>query len=65
MSETQTGGSEATYRVQVGLAECTVSGRTEQEAVRKAREKLNRDMPHMATVIGGILDKHFRVDRVT
>lgn len=64
MSETPDFAAENTYHVQVGLAECTVSGHTRQEAVRKAREKLNQEMPHMAKIIGGIMDKHFRVDQV-
>ena len=64
MSETQNAGSLSSYHVQVGLAECTVSGYSEKEAVKKARKKLNDEMPHMSKIISGIMDKHFRVDRL-
>jgi len=50
------------FRVRVGLAECTVSCQTEQEAVRIARRQLNDELPGMGDVIKGILDKEFRVD---
>jgi len=64
MSETQNAGSLNSYHVQVGIAEYTVSGYSEQEAVTKARKKLNEEMPHMSKIISGIMDKHFRVDRL-
>ncbi|HYW80232.1 MAG TPA: hypothetical protein VE890_11675 [Thermoguttaceae bacterium] len=65
MSETQdyVAGSN-TYEVTVGLAKCTVSGQTEKDAVTRAREELNRQMPHMTSVIYGINDNKFRVDQV-
>ncbi len=52
------------YRVQVGLAECTVTCASEQEAVHKARRQLKQEMPHLAQIIRGIQDKDFRVDAV-
>ena len=64
MSEVKDYLSEKRYRVRVGLAECTVSCRSSEEAVRKARAELNREMPHMVGVIRGIADKEFRVDQV-
>ena len=51
------------FSVRVGLAECTVSCQTEQEAVRMARRQLNDEMPQMRDVISGIRDKEFRVDQ--
>ncbi len=62
MNETSNSGVQKTYRVKVGLAECTVRGTSEQDAVHKARVHLNKEMPHMAGVIHGIMDKEFRVD---
>jgi len=53
-----------TYEVSVGLAKCTVSGRSEKDAVSRAREELKRQMPHMTSVIYGINDNKFRVDQV-
>ncbi|MBN1910478.1 MAG: hypothetical protein JW818_12110 [Pirellulales bacterium] len=54
-----------TYRVKVGLAECTVACGSPAEAVQYAREELRRQMPHMGTIIQGINDKEFRVDQVS
>ncbi len=62
MNETSDSGMQKTYRVKVGLAECTVRGASEQEAVHNARAHLNKELPHMAGVIRGIMDKEFRVD---
>lgn len=70
MSETQ--GSETqdyvrgdnTYQVTVGLAKCTVSGHSKKDAVSRARLELNRQMPHMTSVIYAINDNKFRVDQV-
>lgn len=53
-----------TYLVKVGLAECTVSCGSEREAVKLAKEELHVQMPQMGTIIHGIRDKEFRVDRV-
>jgi hypothetical protein len=64
MSETQDRLLQKRYRVCVGLAECTVSCRSEQEAIEKARRQLNQEMPKLAGVIRGIQDKEFRVDQV-
>ena len=65
MSETQDRvAGDHTYQVTVGLAKCTVSGRCEKDAVSGAREELNRQMPHMTSVIYGINDNKFRVDQV-
>ena len=64
MSESQDSTSEKRYHVQVGMAEYTVSCRSEDEAIRLARENLNKELPHMNNVIRGILDKEFRVDQV-
>ena len=64
MNGSENSGSEKTYHVRVGLAECTVSCTSEEEAVRMAREHLNKEMPQMTHVIRGILDKEFRVDQV-
>ena len=64
MNETQGHTADRTYHVTVGLAECTVSGQSEKEAVLKAREELNRQMPHMTNIIHGINDNRFRVDQV-
>ena len=61
MSTTQTLN---TYHVKVGLAECTVSCDSEQEAVKLAKGELCQQMPHMGTIIEGIRDKEFRVDQV-
>jgi len=63
MDESQGPTLDKRYHVRVGLAEYTVSCRSEQEAVHLAREKLHREMPHMSNVIRGILDKEFRVDQ--
>ena len=64
MSETRIPGMQKKYHVRIGLAQCTVAGDSEQEAVREARAHLNREMPQMAAVIRGIKDKEFRVDPV-
>jgi len=56
--------AERTYHVKVGLAECTVTCQSEQEAVAKARDELRRQMPHMGTIIQGINAREFRVDQV-
>jgi len=64
MNETQHSMPDKKYHVQVGLAECTVSCKSEKEAVRLARTRLTEKMPQMSEVIDGILDKHFRVDQV-
>lgn len=53
-----------TYHVTVGLAECTVSCGSENEAVKLAKHELCQQMPHMGTIIQGIRDKEFRVDQV-
>lgn len=52
------------FRVQVGLAECTVTCEDRKEAVQAARDHLCREMPHMVSAINGIRDKEFRVDQV-
>lgn len=52
------------YRVRVGLAECTVCGTSEDQAIQEARRQLNQEMPNLSEVIRGIKDKEFRVDRV-
>jgi len=52
------------YRVQVGLAECTVCGASEDQAIQEARRQLNQEMPKLSEIIRGIKDKEFRVDRV-
>jgi len=52
------------FHVRVGLAECTVSCRTQQEAVRLARVRIAEQMPQVRTVLQNILDKEFRVDQV-
>jgi hypothetical protein len=64
MSETSDFRPARKFRVKVGLAECTVTCESEQEAVRKARAELRNQMPHMSTVIQGIRDKEFRVDAI-
>ncbi len=64
MSQMQGLLSSKKYAVKVGLAECTVSCDSEQEAVRLARAELGRQMPQMWDVIQGIKDKEFRVDAV-
>jgi len=64
MSETHCPRPARTFRVKVGLAECTVTCESEQEAVCKARAELRNQMPHMITVIQGIQDKEFRVDPI-
>ena len=56
--------SQNTYHVQVGLAECTVSCGSENEAVKLAKDELCQQMPHMGTIIRGIRDKEFRIDQV-
>ncbi len=56
--------TQNTYHVKVGLAECTVSCGSKCEAVKLAKEELREQMPHMGTIIHGIRDKEFRVDRV-
>jgi hypothetical protein len=61
MSVTQ---SLNTYHVRVGLAECTVSCGSKNEAVKMAREELRQQMPHMGTIIQGIRENEFRVDQV-
>jgi hypothetical protein len=57
------GQNLAKFHVRVGLAECTVMCRTEQEAVRLARVKIGQEMPKVRTVLHNIHDKEFRVDR--
>ena len=64
MNEMQGHTADRTYRVTVGLAACTVSGQSEKEAVLRAREELNRQMPHLGSIICGIKDNKFRVDQV-
>ncbi|MBN1589066.1 MAG: hypothetical protein JW888_06095 [Pirellulales bacterium] len=56
--------TEKTYRVSVGRAEYTVSCRSKKEAIERARANLRHEMPHLGTVIQGIHEKEFRVDRV-
>ncbi len=64
MSEIKDRTSLKKFQVRVGLARYTVSCNSEQEAVRLARQQLNEEMPEMREVIGGIMDRHFRVDQV-
>ncbi len=64
MSEVQGSVTNKTYHVRLGIAEYTVSCRSEAEAVQEARDKLSHEMPQMASVIGNIMDKHIRVDQV-
>ena len=52
------------YRVRVGLAECTVCGTSEDQAIQEARRQLNQEMPRLSGVIRGIKDKESRVDQV-
>ncbi len=65
MSQTEDGLREKKYRVQVGLAQCTVSCRSATEAVRLARSQLADEMPQMWDVIQGIAEKEFRVDQIS
>jgi len=52
------------FHVQVGLAEYTLDCESEKEAVHIARQRLCKEMPHMRSVVDGILDRHFRVDAI-
>lgn len=52
------------WRVKVGLAECTVSCATQEEAVRKARTELQEKMPRFDLAIQNLGDQDFRVDQV-
>lgn len=52
------------WKVKVGLAECTVSCATPEEAVRKARAELRNRMPKFDLAIQNLGDQEFRVDPV-
>ncbi|MCX7428593.1 MAG: hypothetical protein NTW96_23575 [Planctomycetia bacterium] len=55
---------EKTFRVTVGVAECTVTCGSERGAVEETRSQFRQQMPHMGTAIQGISDREFQVDRV-
>jgi hypothetical protein len=50
------------YRVRVGLAECTVLCHTQREAVQLARVKIAQQLPQVRSLMFNILDREFRVD---
>ena len=52
------------WKVKVGLAECTVSCATREEAVRKARTELRDRMPRFDLTIQNLGDQEFNVDLV-
>lgn len=52
------------WKVKVGLAECTVSSATREEAVRKARAELCDRMPKFDLAIQNLGDQDFHVDPI-
>ncbi len=64
MSQTLENTGPRRFHVKVGLAECTICCRDEEDAVRLARRELVRQMPQMRQIVRRIADKEFRVDSI-
>ena len=53
------------YKVTVGHAEVTVTGKDEAEAVVAARKKFGIDMPRLWDKIYNLQETDFRVERIS